>query len=150
MRVSDYVSDETTSKRVSEAMIEISTNAVCWVVAKAREFHAKVQIVEPDPGSNPSDDGMRSVLEDYSDDPVRDEINEFIASLSEGEQIELVALTWLGRETHDDLASAKAEARDSHNDRTADYLLGIPLVADYLEEGLSQLGLSCEDFNLGR
>jgi Protein of unknown function (DUF3775) len=31
-----------------------------------------------------------------------------------------------------------------------DYLTGTPLLADYLEEGLSQLGYSLEDFEIGR
>jgi hypothetical protein len=29
---------------------------------------------------------------------------------------------------------------------TANYLLGMPLVSDYLEEGLSLFGLSCDEF----
>jgi Protein of unknown function (DUF3775) len=29
---------------------------------------------------------------------------------------------------------------------TADYLLGTPLLADFLEEGLAQFGLSCAEF----
>ena len=33
---------------------------------------------------------------------------------------------------------------------TADYLLGTPLRADFLEEGLSQFGRSCEEFEVGR
>jgi len=32
---------------------------------------------------------------------------------------------------------------NAYNGRTADYLLGIPLLADYLEEALAQFGLSC-------
>jgi hypothetical protein len=31
-----------------------------------------------------------------------------------------------------------------------DYLIGTPLLADYLEQGLSQLGYSLEDFEVGR
>jgi Protein of unknown function (DUF3775) len=30
------------------------------------------------------------------------------------------------------------------------YLLGTPLLADFLEEGLTQFGLSCEEFEFGR
>ena len=70
-----------------------------------------------------------------------------IWALNEDEQIDLVALAWLGRgdgelENWDDL---RGEASRAHNDRTADYLLGMPLLADYLEEGLSQFGESCAD-----
>ena len=38
----------------------------------------------------------------------------------------------------------RKEARDSHTDHTGDYLVGIPLLGTYLEEGLNQFGLSCE------
>jgi hypothetical protein len=37
----------------------------------------------------------------------------------------------------------RAEAQRGHNNRTASYLLGIPLLPDYLEEGLAQFGHSC-------
>ena len=33
---------------------------------------------------------------------------------------------------------------------TASYLLGIPQLGDFLEEGLSMLGYSCEDYEIGR
>ncbi len=40
---------------------------------------------------------MRSVLENRKDDPVRAELVSFIHDLNEDEQIDLVALSWLGR-----------------------------------------------------
>jgi hypothetical protein len=69
-----------------------------------------------------------------------------IANLNEDEQVELVALAWLGRGSYavDEWEDAKNEAADAHNDRTAQYLMGMPLLADYLEEGLSGLGHSCD------
>lgn len=36
-------------------------------------------------------------------------------------------------------------AREEKVVSTADYLLGIPLLADYLEEGLEKMGYSVED-----
>ena len=35
-------------------------------------------------------------------------------------------------------------ATEEHNNRTAEYLLGIPLLPDYLEEGLAAFELSCD------
>jgi hypothetical protein len=124
-------------------MLEIDPEKVCYVIVKAREFDAKVDIVEPDPGSNPSDESMREVLEDYRDDPVVEELTGFIDSLNEDERVDLVALAWLGRGTFDDFVSARKEARRYGARRTAAYLLGIPELGDFLEEGLSRLGLSC-------
>ncbi|MCC6947405.1 MAG: DUF3775 domain-containing protein [Bradyrhizobiaceae bacterium] len=130
----------------------ISTDKVCFVIVKAREFAAKDIVTEPDPGSNPSDDRMVSVLEDHRNDPTVRELTETIDSLSEDEQIDLVALMWLGRGdgTLQDWAQIRSDASDAHNERTAKYLLGTPLLADYLEEGLSLFGRSCEDFEMGR
>ena len=34
----------------------------------------------------------------------------------------------------------------AHNKRTAEYLLGMPLLGDLLEEGLAQFGHSIEEF----
>ena len=56
-------------------------------------------VTEPDPASNPSDDQEAAVLEDHRDDPVVQEITAFIDALSEDEQIDLVTLTWLGRDS---------------------------------------------------
>jgi len=125
----------------------ISSEKVCYIIAKARQFEAKDVVADPDSGSNPTDDGVISVLEDQPDDPVYDELMAFIAGLDEDEQIDLIALTWLGRgdasvEEWDDLRSEAARVR---NERTPTYLLGLPLLAEHLQEGLSQFGRSCED-----
>lgn len=135
-----------------EPPLTISPEKVCFIIIKAREFDAKDEVTEEDPGSNPSDDKGAEVLEDHPDDPVVEELTSFIESLSEDEQVDLVALTWLGREdyTVSDWPSVREEAAKVHNDRTAAYLLGIPLLGDFLEEGLSMLGYSCEEYEIGR
>ena len=135
-----------------EVTLAISSEKVCFIIVKAREFDAKDQVTEPDPASNPSDDKELAVLEDHRDDPAVDEIRSLIDSLSEDEQIDLVALMWLGRDDYsaNEWPSVREEAARAHNARTAEYLLGTPLVADFLEEGLSKLGYSCEDFEIDR
>jgi hypothetical protein len=136
----------------NDSPLTISPEKVCFVIVKAREFDAKDEVTEPDPGSNPSDDKDAAVLEDHGDDPVVEEITSFINSLSEDEQIDLVALAWLGRDDYSagDWSTVREEASRAHNERTADYLLGIPLLGDFLEEGLSMLGYSCEEFEINR
>ena len=132
--------------------LTVSTEKVCFIIVKAREFDAKDIVTEPDPASNPTDDGDVSVLEDHADDPVLQELTSFIDVLSEDEQIDLVALTWLGRDDYEasDWATVRDEAARSHNRRTSTYLLGMPLLSDFLEEGLSMLGRSCDDFEKDR
>lgn len=129
------------------ATLSISPEKVCYIVVKARQFEAKDVVADPDSGSNAADDQMVDVLEDQADDPVYEELTEFIGALDEDERADLVALTWLGRgdagiEEWDDLRS---EAARNRTERTAAYLLGLPLLSEHLQEGLSQFGLSCED-----
>jgi len=49
-----------------------------------------------------------------------------------------------------DWPAVREEAARAHNENTASYLLGTPLLGDFLEEGLSMLGHSCEEFEIGR
>lgn len=130
--------------------LAISPDKVCFIIIKAREFDAKDVVTDPDPSSNAADDHMIAVLEDHGDDPVVQEITEFVDAMTEDEQIDLVALIWLGRGDGalEDWSDLRAEAQRIHNRRTAAYLLGGPLVSDYLEEGLSQFGLGCDDVEM--
>jgi hypothetical protein len=132
--------------------LEIAIKKVCFIIIKAREFDVKDAVTEPDPGSNPTDDKMAAVLEDHADDPVVEELTSLIGNLNEDEQIDLVALAWLGRGdyTADDWPSVRDEAARAHNEKTANYLLGMPLLGDYLEEGLALLGHSCEAYEINR
>ena len=131
-----------------QAELTISTDTVCTIIMLAREYDVKDEVSEPDPASNPADDRSMAVLEDHEDDPVEEELVGLISSLGFDEQVDLVGLAWLGRDEHgpEDWSSVRQEAIDAHNARTAAYLRGMPLLADYLAEGLSVLGLSCEDY----
>ena len=133
-------------------VLTISPEKVFFIIVKAREFDAKDPVTDPNDGSNPTDDGEAAVLEDHRDDPTVQEIIGFIRAMSVDEQIDLVALAWLGRDdyTAADWASVREEAAAAHNKRTATYLLGMPQLGDFLEEGLSLLGYSVEEFEEGR
>lgn len=127
--------------------LSIPVDKLCFIIAKAREFDVKDVVTVPDDASNPTDDAMVAVLEDHRDDPVVQELVAVISAMSEDEQIDLVTLTWLGRGdgSIEDWSELRAEAARAHNRRTAAYLLGIPLLADYLEETASQFGISCDE-----
>ena len=128
--------------------LSVPLNTVCFIILKAREFDAKDAVTDPDEGSDGADDSMISVLEDNPDDPVLEELTTVISDLPEEEQIDLVALAWLGRDdnTIEDWPTLRQEAARAHvsqRERTAKYLLGMPMLGDYLEEGLAQFDLSC-------
>lgn len=128
--------------------LQISLDKVCFVIVKAREFDVKDVASDEDSGSNATDDNMLDVLEAHGDDPVESELTGFIQAMTDDEQIDLVTLMWLGRgdATPDEWESLREEAVNARNDRTAEYLLGTPLLGDHLEEGLSKLDLSCSAY----
>src|ERR1700693_2059390 len=109
--------------------LSISPEKVCFFIAKAHQFDVKDAVNDPDSGSNSADDMMLDVLEDHADDPTLQELTTFINALNEDEQIDLVALTWLGRGdgTLSEWDDLREEAARLHNKRTAEYLLAKPM-----------------------
>lgn len=127
-------------------MLEIAPEKVAHIIIKAREYDAKVEPVMPNEGSG-SDGEPDDVLEALPGDTTRPELVGFINSLNEDEQAHLVALTWVGRGTFEpeEFDDAVETARQEKINSTSTYLLGIPLLADYLEDGLEKLGFPVED-----
>src|SRR5205085_8981643 len=108
--------------------------------------------VDSDSGSNPSDDKDVAILEATGDNPTGQELAAALDTLDDDQKIEILALMWLGRGDFDRSGwrDALAQARDIHNASETSYLIGTPLLADYLEEGLAALGYSLEDYEKGR
>jgi hypothetical protein len=125
-------------------MPTINTDKVCYVVVKARELESEDEGVEAD-ASNATDDHFVSVLTEDAFDSVRAEIAAFIDAMDEEEQTELVSLAWVGRGDFaaEDWDEALGEARARREGPTSAYLLGLPLLASYLESGLGEFGESC-------
>jgi hypothetical protein len=126
-------------RRNQEPSLNLPLDKVSFIILKAREYDVKESDSDPDEGSNAIDDGQTDVLTDKQDDPVREELLAAIRSLNEDERLRLVALAWLGRGTYskDEWRDAIATARSEHSRRTAEYLLSLPLLGDYLEDGLA-------------
>jgi hypothetical protein len=133
------------------ASLRISPEKVCFAVVKARELDVKVPPSGLEDGSNASDDDMGEILEDLPGDPTFEELKSFLETLNDDELEDLLALVWLGRDdyTVDDWDDILAEVRDVRERHTVDYLLGTPLLPDYLKAGLAAFGQSCEEFELG-
>jgi len=133
-------------------MLTIAPEKVCYLIIKAREFDAKMEPEVSDPGDNAVDDASREVLFDYPDDPTVEEIRAVLKGLNEDESAEVLALVWLGCGDYgvDEWETIVATALDDVDSRRPEALLGIPLLGDFLEEGLAQLGFSCEDEEMGR
>ncbi len=129
--------------------LDIASDKLAFIIEKAREFDVKEGDSDPDTGSNPTDDGNADVLEDQAGDPTREELAGAIGELNQDERAQLVALAWLGRGTYglDEWAEAVETARSEHHRRAAEYLLGLPLLGDYLEDGLAMFGETIVDEN---
>lgn len=130
-----------------EQVIGIAIEKVCELITHVRAFDSKVEVTDSDFGNELSEEDLEKVRESFANDPAYEELVGFIDALNEEEQINLVALTWVGRGdfSAEEWVDVLREARDARSDHTDTYLLGIPMLGDYLEEGLAQLGYSCED-----
>lgn len=128
--------------------LSLSPETAFFILLKAREFDEKVEPTDPDSGSNASDDLAVDVLEDTRDDTVSEELASAIKALDEDQLRDLVALIWVGRGDFSlqEWDEARAAAADITRERAPRYVAGIPTVSDYLEEALSQLGFSLEDY----
>ena len=126
--------------------LELNPDTVCFLISKAREFHAKEQVVIPDTPDSPSEDWALQVLADHSGDACFQEFRNTVLDLEPDQQQQLVALLWVGRGEYDlaEWDEALVEARRQWSKRTAEYLITHPLLADFLEDALEQFDYGCE------
>ena len=108
-------------------MLDLNPETVRLIIDKAQSFQ---MLGHGDSGDRP--DGW---------DPSYAELKATIDDLEPDQQISLVGLMWLGRGDYGpaEWERALADARERWNARTAEYLIGTPLLADYLADGLAQL-----------
>ena len=124
-------------------MLEISPSKVARIIIRARTLDAKTGRWD-----TPMDDAEAdSILEARPSDASEDELRSYISDMNGDEQASLVAIMWIGRDTFtaDDLEEAIDMAKSEASAPTEDYLLGIPLLSDYLTSGLEALGYNPED-----
>lgn len=122
------------------ASLSLPADYLSNLILMIRGLEAKVSEVDTDPGSNPIDDGMVDAVQE-AHDLSRRELRQQIRSLNDRQQAELVALMWIGRGDMpaEEWEAAVAMARERRDTPTQDYLLGEPLLAEFLSEGLEQI-----------
>ena len=123
-------------------MLDINKETLRFLIEKAHEFHAKESVSIPEMPLSPADDWAVQILADHQDDPVYQQFMSVMDDLGPDQRVALVALMWCGRGDYDAASEwdqAMADALAAANARPAEYLLSTPLLADYLEEGLSQI-----------
>ena len=119
--------------------LDIPLDRLTFIIEKAREYDVKETNSDPASGSNPADDGETDVLVDKPGDATREELLGAIRELNIDERMRLVALAWLGRGTFDldEWQTAIDTAHSEHKTRAAEYLIELPLLSDYLEDGMA-------------
>jgi len=124
--------------------LQISPEKVAWIILKLQAFEGKVAPYDTDDENDDAgEDQIADALENRNDDPVVKELTGFIDALNVDEQLDLVALAWVGRGTYeiDEWDDAREAAADEKTTQTVRYLLGTPLAADHLAEGLVAFGI---------
>ena len=71
------------------------------------------------------------------------QLHAFITDMNDDEKAHLTAIAWVGRGAFEpeDYAEAVATAQAEATTPTADYLMGMPHLAENLESGLDALGI---------
>ena len=128
-------------------MLEISTDKVAHVILRAREVDVKAEAWDDESDLDRDDVDSETILEDLPEDATRQELKEFLESLNEDELASLIALAWIGRGTYapGEIDEAIATAKAEHRGNAVAYLFSLPLLPDYLEDALHQLGYPVED-----
>jgi hypothetical protein len=87
----------------------------------------------------------REMVEQYAG--ADDQFDGLIGGLNEDQQLDLVALAWIGRGDFDpeEWDEARQTAQDEGMLSVAEYLKGVDHLAEHLEAGLEAMGISPRD-----
>lgn len=121
-------------------MLSLDAEQIAFIIVKLREYRGSAPAFDDEVIVHQGDGDTVDVIDPEGDDTPGYELRAFLDALNDDQKIDLAALAWMGRDTTGTSlwSDVRAQATAAHNARTADYLLGMPLVADYLEEGLSE------------
>ena len=123
-------------------MLKISAVKVAHAIARAREHDAVAGSWEKRMQQAFDDDSGDLSIDEFAGNIARGALAEYLSTLDIDEQASLLAIAWIGRGayTPDHLDEAIAKARSEQNGPNGYYLPGIPLLAEYLHEGMEKLG----------
>lgn len=129
-----------------EITLDVNPDNVCQLIQLARDFHAQDAVILPDEPPGPDMSLSAAAMAPHIGNPLLDEFHTIIDDLDRSQQVQVVALLWLGRGDYEpeEWDSLIEDADDAWSDHTADYLLAHPLLADQLLEGLEMLGHTCD------
>lgn len=129
------------------ATLAVGPDDILRLSQLAREFHAQEAVAVPeDEPEGLGDEWLDDAFEDHHEDAFLGEFRAIILDLEPDQQMQVVALLWLGRGDYEpeEWELAVEDAVDAWTPRTADYLIAHPMLSDHLEEGLRMLGYDVE------
>ena len=123
------------------AEIDLNRETVQFLIDRAREFHTQDDVTFDEETEFDNDDWSQQFSANFASDPYYQEIKTTVEDLEPDQQMTLVALMWVGRGdfSMDEWDDAFKEAEQNWNENTAEYLLGTPMLSDYLAEAIDQL-----------
>lgn len=123
-------------------MIDLNSETVQNIANYARGFQTAASMEDRTAPETLTDDAAFERLADWHQDSGYIKLKNAIEDLEPDQQATLVALMWIGRGDYDldRWDEALDYAREAAGVSTADYLIATPLLADYLDEGLSLHG----------
>lgn len=123
--------------------LDLNPEIVSVIIDKTTELYEQddVTALENEPEIN-GDNLDDLITESFGTNPYYEELKGMIEDLEPDQQMSLVALMWVGRGDYslEEWDEALEHAEESWNDHTADYLIGTPMLADYLSEALELVG----------
>lgn len=134
--------------------LTIAPDTVRVIIEKARTVSAAVNEDYEDGAEHEvelDDDARQThhhegLAEEETEDQTERELRQLVRGLNVDEAAELIALTWIGRGDYDaaEFADAVREARQ-RDYKPSRYLLGMPMLGDWLEEGLEAIGVAPDE-----
>ena len=123
----------------------ISLDKICFLIERLHEMEDKPSSGEISGDEAHLDDPDLDDVDGSYSNPLEDELSAFLDNLNEDEGLDLVVLMWIGRGTYetDDWDEARETAIKEATQSVRGYLLGTPLLAEHLENGLEAFDLSC-------
>lgn len=122
--------------------LDLNPDIVRFVIDKVHEFHSREDVTFPDEDEVEAvdEDWTEQFATDFAGDPYYQELTTAIDDLEPDQQMTLVALMWVGRGDYSlaEWEEALAFAEETWTEHTAEYLVGTPLLADFLAEGLQE------------
>jgi hypothetical protein len=127
--------------------LRINSDKVCQFLEAAREVAGKIPATTGDRTSSGDDSPLTFMEDDGGQDPVHQQMVEFVGGLNVEEQVDLLALIYLGRGDFGlgEWDDALTEARDRIGAGNAEFMIGDRALPAYLEEALDAFGKTCPD-----